>query len=668
MGKFIESSGIGQLMIDSGLIADGSLRGIVGGTHFNRCKKIHPIAALAFKVIHFNHFLENYVGSSGIEILLLEEVVDNLTFENRTHETETTKLQLKDILDRYRAYTEDTREGKHGCTAQFVLKYIDLIKNYQLFEYAIRTSDLNLYICAARKMCSLFFIFNHQNYARWLTKNIDDLVNIDQSHPGLREYFENGALSVRRTSKNFCRSPVDLTLEQTINANAANKLTGISSFTNSIYARQRWCETHSIRKVIITHLFEYLKLDESSEHSTNDRQNKVFTKQVEKFMKEVQTNIDPFCEDLNRSKLFNLSTGKAAADETVEFILKAETNGIAKMEEFIIECRDDESRFYKPIRKNVINNFANEIFKRKGTSKETVDEAQHERNILGQILCLAMRDSINLDVVLSFPLTPFPYSLANLDGTMMKGSKNNELISLLMAKDGFEHMCSSGIHDVEVIDGFYLLSILNDTPTKYGLFATFLLKCICKTAAREIHVIFDKGDKTPSLKDLNLKTKEMLIDHSLSSCIKINGPNQERVSSLAKCLLHYEFRDELVKFLIKQWSTSEVEEMIEIIGDKRVFISFGKQCHLFSKNYELGKTLSSFETNHPEIASKIIFHVNKIAAKDILIRSSECEKILVYLIYNMQFWSKEKQIWMEIGDIKKNWKRYVSTIYSIHSI
>lgn len=134
------------------------------------------------------------------------------------------------------------------------------------------------------------------------------------------------------------------------------------------------------------------------------------------------------------------------------------------------------------------------------------------------------------------------------------------------------------------------------------------------------------------------------------------------MNSLAKCLLHRarhrEFRNQLVKFIIKQWSTSEVDEIMEIIGEKRVFVSFGIHCHLFSKNYELGKTLSSFETNHPEVASKIIFHVNKIAARDILIRSSQCEKILVYLIYNMQFWPQEKKIWMEICDIKKTlWKR-----------
>lgn len=104
--------------------------------------------------------------------------------------------QLKDLIDHYNVYSEKTLKSDHGCTAQFVLTYVQFIELYQIFEYAIRTSDLNLYIYSAYKMSSLFFAFNHQNYARWSTKNIDDLMNIDETHPGLSSEFKSGALSI----------------------------------------------------------------------------------------------------------------------------------------------------------------------------------------------------------------------------------------------------------------------------------------------------------------------------------------------------------------------------------------------------------------------------------------------------------------------------------------
>lgn len=121
LGKLIDGSGLCRLMIDSGLIAEGSLKGIIGGTHFNRCKRVHPIAALAFRIMHFNQFTKYYEQLNHAQKLSLEEVVDNLRYENETHNTENAKFQLKDIFDHYNSYSEKTRNGEHGFTAQYLM-------------------------------------------------------------------------------------------------------------------------------------------------------------------------------------------------------------------------------------------------------------------------------------------------------------------------------------------------------------------------------------------------------------------------------------------------------------------------------------------------------------------------------------------------------------------
>jgi len=91
-------------------------------------------------------------------------------------------------------------------------------------------------------MANLFFCFNQQNYSRYTVLYIEKLEEVDESHPGLQLCF-----GCKRNGKPFSRQPIDLTLEQTINADAVNRLTGISHITNSISARQRWCKSHSIR-------------------------------------------------------------------------------------------------------------------------------------------------------------------------------------------------------------------------------------------------------------------------------------------------------------------------------------------------------------------------------------------------------------------------------------
>lgn len=45
---------------------------------------------------------------------------------------------------------------------------------------------------------------------------------MDVTHPGIYEDFQAGTISLRRTNNSYGRSAIDLTLEQTINNDAAS--------------------------------------------------------------------------------------------------------------------------------------------------------------------------------------------------------------------------------------------------------------------------------------------------------------------------------------------------------------------------------------------------------------------------------------------------------------
>ena len=117
--------------------------------------------------------------------------------------------------------------------------YIDYIQIYHDLERATRSNDINLYIYTFTPIIDLFFATNHVNYARWLAQFQLNLLNMNDSHPGLREILERGAFTVRRTDHHFSRIPIDLTLEQTVNADAAFRLTGLTSATNNYCYRLR---------------------------------------------------------------------------------------------------------------------------------------------------------------------------------------------------------------------------------------------------------------------------------------------------------------------------------------------------------------------------------------------------------------------------------------------
>lgn len=350
--------------------------------------------------------------------------------------------------------------------------------------------------------------------------------------------------------------------------------------------------------------------------------------------------------------------GKAASTETTEFLLNVPSNGMKQMKTFIKECVDDNARFDRAIKRNTIKNFSHEISKSKTKSTKQIDDIRTERNILAQVLCLSLENKIDLCNILSYPLTTVPYAFSHFEGTMHSNCKKTELTTLFMSNEivqSCRNFKPENIN-VDIIDGYYFLSGFREVPLKYGQFAKFFLQQICNTEAHEIHVIFDKCEDTSPRNVIMRKCMELHENFSIH--FKISGPNQERNSSLSKCLSSSSFKDELIKFFIK--FLTESESTASILKNKRVFLSFGKKCYLFSDHCEMGKDLSSFENNHFEIESKMILHIYKVRAMNICVRVSNPDTILIYLLYHMQFLPIEKNIYLETGNVNKNNVQFIN--------
>jgi hypothetical protein len=114
----------------------------------------------------------------------------------------------------YNDFVKKTESGELGQTAQYSMMLIKYVNTYHDLERFIRDNKLQL--------VSLSFATNRTYYSRRLAKYQLDFMNIDSTHPGLRELLELGGFSIRRTENQFARVPVDL--EQTVNRDAASRL------------------------------------------------------------------------------------------------------------------------------------------------------------------------------------------------------------------------------------------------------------------------------------------------------------------------------------------------------------------------------------------------------------------------------------------------------------
>ena len=214
-------------------------------------------------------------------------------------------------------------------------------------------ADFELFKFVLPKICNLFFIFNQQNYCRYLIKYHDNLLKVDETHPGLRQQFERGSFGIKRTDKAFSRQPTDITLEQTINADAANKLTGIVHTSNSISARQRWCTSHTSRANIISDVMEQSGLRKSQDITSDLQKHKIKNSKIQlnTFIENIRQKVNPFAADLDKQYLFNISTGQAAEEKVADFLLNIEENGGEKCKKFIDECSQDQNKFESSIKK-----------------------------------------------------------------------------------------------------------------------------------------------------------------------------------------------------------------------------------------------------------------------------------------------------------------------------
>ncbi|KAL7288309.1 hypothetical protein TKK_0017643 [Trichogramma kaykai] len=217
LGKFINGSGSTNVLIVSEVLSSGSIRTFLDGKYFSRSRKIHPLLSLALRILHFKGFLEE----EKLELDSLNNVKTFLTSFNNQNDHQMLDSSTYEILENYEAYTADTFSKKHGKTPEIFLLYTKLVDYYIMMELSIRQADLEIYKFTLSKISNIFFIMNHQNYAKYLTIYLDKLENIESSHPGLLNDYKDCTFGIRRTTKPLSRIPIDLTLEQTVNKDAA---------------------------------------------------------------------------------------------------------------------------------------------------------------------------------------------------------------------------------------------------------------------------------------------------------------------------------------------------------------------------------------------------------------------------------------------------------------
>ena len=169
---------------------------------------------------------------------------------------------------------------------------------------------------------------------------------------------KNG-IAVKRTPKPHSTQPIDLILEETINLDAGNSITGITHITNSIAARQRWCKSHNFKTSVLTNVMQDLSMRAKQDVSADLHENRTRKSraQLDKLLAAIDENINPFDPNVPQKSLFNISSVEAVSQAICDTLLNADVTGNQLREKFVNECSLDKDRFEKPIKKAKVLKF-----------------------------------------------------------------------------------------------------------------------------------------------------------------------------------------------------------------------------------------------------------------------------------------------------------------------
>ena len=200
VGKKMDGSGLSDILLESGLIASGSLQGVISGKNYDRAMHCHKTMLECMERL----LLEQYMAHQDEQELFSSIPADSKKKLNDLLQSLTeTKLDtaldddaFNNYIQGYLQYKVEASEGSHGKTAQLWASYMSHIWLVLSLVQAVKHNDFLAYAHCLHLMADIFFTFGGQNYAQYITYFSVFLANIEVSHPGSTDLIKRGAMSV----------------------------------------------------------------------------------------------------------------------------------------------------------------------------------------------------------------------------------------------------------------------------------------------------------------------------------------------------------------------------------------------------------------------------------------------------------------------------------------
>lgn len=220
IGKRFGDAGLKDLIIESGLLGEGSVDQVLKGKHYNNAMRVHYAVAEAFtrkKIESFNGWLNKQQSLAVFDNFMSSNAFINLQRNPNLRTFQTCMSEAEDAITLFRKYESEICDTERSPMASFWQSYLEMFELLMTFQKSIKSGNWLLHLDSCEKLLPWFHAYDHHNYARHFSYYWATQQQLPITHPTLHQEFVNGNFAINRTPGSFNRISPDQAIEQTIN-------------------------------------------------------------------------------------------------------------------------------------------------------------------------------------------------------------------------------------------------------------------------------------------------------------------------------------------------------------------------------------------------------------------------------------------------------------------
>ena len=198
--------------------------------------------------------------------------------------------------------------------------------------------------------------------------------------------------------------------------------------------------------------------------------------------------INPFRSD--QDSLVSLATAAMPPMEIAHDLMNASKVGEEAFEAFRTRRLENNTvDFFATLKKQKLKTFS-DVYTKKVTCKGKEIVLKADRNLFGHIIVVAQTRKLEMKKVLSYPLGPIPWVLANADGSLRKTGKAkfmNDIAQNVPVVEVFTEKSAC------IVDGMSIVQKLDGNQKTFGDIAKTVLKIVIHEGDKcdRVDVVFD---------------------------------------------------------------------------------------------------------------------------------------------------------------------------------